>query len=612
MAGRRGLLCTVLLYCLTESRGHFRPLNDRGREDDSLADILRKVSRASSTSTRDVLLVLRDSSSDGQADDILGKILAATARRAPTFYVNACQAEPEFQVSSCALSRDLLVYIYVSQREPDIVEGELVADDLRRFVHTHSRPKVLVLLILRQSRSDLAILFRAIWSRRILDAIVVEYCRANEHSTTVHRYDPFAGSITQEAYHSGEDTSEWFADDFPDMRGYPFAYAFLRRPPYSDVVSTSAGGRRRMKGVDWMIIQALADKMNFSGFGKILTHNIYIQTWSNGSTDGIIPDLISGEYETLFNTMPVFVDSDVQFTDSVHVEKWCFVVPRLPARQNLIEFQVNGLRLFFASFSIVGIVWLCARFMRLEPSRWHPLRIVGIMLTSSFPPAPSRLHERIVFISIFAACARYSSSLFAELMSVTLESDRYARFDHLSDLIDSDLTLMMYRDMVDIVQDSVVLENRDTERKIRRIDRMDTCLETLLMHRNVACFMEQGWAELAAVNNMRDGESMLRTTKLCYRSSPTGYIFSKGSPYVRRVSELLLMLTQGGIREKWQRDYLHNETREMSKDKVVNRDRMNFMYVGVFSPMLCVLKIGYSLSILVFIGELIWKRLVNV
>lgn len=603
--GRRGLFCNILfIYCLAE--GRFSPLNDHVNEGDLLADIVVKVLQASPT--RDVLLILRDSPPDDRADDILGKISAATARRVPIFYVNARWAELEFQVSSWALSRDLLVYIYVSQREPDIVEGELIADDLRRFVYTHNRPKVLVLMILRQSSLDLEVFFQALWSRNILNVIVVGYHRSNEQSTTVHRYDPFTDSLTAEPYSAN--TTEWFTDDFPDMQGYPLLYLYLRRPPYSDTVLTSTGETWELKGVDLMTVQTLADKMNFNDIAKVLSHNVYFETHPNGTTTGILPDLISGRYDALFTTLPIFLDDEVQFTDTIHVETWCFVVPRLPVQKNFFAFSDTGIRLFITSFSIIGISWLCAKFMKLDPNRWHPLSIIGIMLASSFPPAPTRIHERIVFLSIFAACARYSSSFFGELTSLSLESNHHVRFDCLSDLINSDLTLMIFSDMTDIVtQDEAFLESHDTDKKMKIMTRIGDCLEAMLMHQNVSCFMERGWAKLAVVNNMRDGQSMLRITKLCYLWLPTGYIFPKGSPYINRVNDLLLMLKESGIRDMWQRVYLRNETRETSENNMVNHDRMNFTYVGVFQPMLSVLKFGYFISILVFFGELIWGQL---
>lgn len=616
--GRHGLFCIVLLYCLRLADSRFWPLNDRASEDDDLlVDILRKVLRTSRT--RNVLLIYRANSPlDGRASDILGKISAATARRVPTFYVKASWTEPEeFQVSPYAPSRDLLVYIYVSQRELDIVESELVADDLRNLAHTRYQPKVLLMMILRQPLRDLAGFFYTMWTRRILDAIVVEHNtgHANQRSTStiVHRYNPFVEHHTEEPY-SPNATIEWFTDDFPNMQGYLLPYAFTRRPPYSDVTLAATEQTTELKGVDWMVVQTLAGKMNFSDMVHVVRHNIYIRYLPNGSYEGMIPDMFEGRYEVLFNTFPIFINWNMKFTDNVDIEEYCFVVPNMLKWQKFLLFNNSGFRLILASVSLLGIVWLCARFIRLDPNRWHPLKILGIMLTSSFPPAPTKLHERIIFLSIFLACSRYSSSFFAELMSITLDNEHNVRFDHLSDLVNSPLSLMMYSDMMDIITEIIVDDNislrshvGDLSKKIMSFDRTDVCLEMLLMHQNVSCLVEQGWGKLAVVNNMRDGESKLRTTKLCYLSAPTGYMFMKGSPYIGRVNELLLMLAEGGIRDKWHRDYLRNETRELSEDETENRT--NLMYVGMFWPIFSVLRLGYSLSILVFVGELIWKRL---
>jgi len=558
----------------------------------------------------DVLLILRDSLLDGQVNDILGKIVVATTQRVPTLYVNADRMESEFQVSSWAMSRDLVVYIYVSGQGPDIVEGEFIAEDTKRFIHNRDRPKVLVLMIFRRPCHDLTTLFRAMWSKKILDTIVVEYSKfeySDKWSTIVHRYNPFNDSHTEEPYSADV---AWFTDDFPNMQGYPFVYAFTRRPPYSDIASTSKG--QELKGVDKILSEILAEKMNFTAVPKIITEPIYFQKMPNGSQYGILIDITSGKYDALLITVPMSgnfhdVQYAIQYTNPLFIENWCFVVPKLLAKHNFMT--GTAIRLLLMSFSIVGIFWLCSRIMKFNPDRWHSLRIVGIILAASFPPAPTKLHERIIFLSILVISTSYSSVLFAALTSTGFSSDRYVQFDHLQDLINSDLVLMMHENLRDVIkQYNNVFEHhiRKSGKKILRISSSDMCLKELLMHQNVSCFVEENWAKLIAMSNMRNGETVMKTTKLCYLSPPVGNVFPEGSPYVRRVSDLFRMLASAGIRDKWHHEYLRNETKKTTFQ--VNRDRVDFKYVSVLYPTIHVLVTGYSISAFVFICELIWKQ----
>ncbi|XP_011691572.1 PREDICTED: uncharacterized protein LOC105452296 [Wasmannia auropunctata] len=567
----RRLYWTIALSCLVESQSRLSQVNDRSGEH-LLADILSKVLQTSRAN--DALLILRDSLLDGQANGILGEIAAATARRVPTLYVNADRMKPEFQVSSWAMSRDLVVYIYVSGRGPDIVEGELVAEDTRRLVHDRTRPKVLVLMILHRPCRDLATLFRAMWSRKILDAIVVEYSKfecSDKWSTIVHRYNPFNDSHHEEPYSAGV---AWFTDDFPNMQGYPFVYAFTRRPPYSDIVSTSNGPE--LKGVDKILSDVLAEKMNFTGVPKVIKKPIYFQIMPNGSQYGILPDLSFGKYDALLISLPMYgnlhnlryaVQFAIQYTDPLFLENWCFVVPKLLAKQqNFMD--GTAIRLLLMSFSIVGIFWLCSRLMKFDPRRWYFLRIVGIILAASFPPAPTKRHERIVFLSILAISASYSSIFFAGLTSTGFKSNRYVEFDHLQDLTNSDLVMVMQENVRDIVRlYNNVFERhiRQSGKKVLRISSTEICLMDLLMHQNVSCFMDENWAKLVAINNMRNDETVMKTTKLCYLSPPVGNVFPEGSPYVRRVSDLFLMLASTGLRDKWHHEYLRNETKRTKK-----------------------------------------------
>ncbi|XP_011637851.1 uncharacterized protein LOC105427690 [Pogonomyrmex barbatus] len=575
------LLWTVIVSYFVGSQSRLSSPNDRADNEKFFTDILDKVLQTSRPN--DVLLIFRDSLLSGEANDILGKIVATITRNVSTLYVNADQTEPEFQVSSWAMSRDLVVYIYVSERGPDIAECEVVAEDTKRFIHNRVRPKVLILMMLHQPCHDLVTLFRAIWSRKILDAIVVEYSKSEylKHPTIVHRYNPFIDSYTKEPY--SPDVT-WFTDEFPNMHGYPLVYAVTTRHPYSNIVSTFKG--QELKGMDKLMNEMLADKMNFTGIQKIVDA-IFLRSLSNGSTYGIMVDLASGKYDALLVTLPIWEESisnrfNVQYTDSLVLENWCFAIPRLPAKQTFIVGTV--IQIFFMNFSIIGILWLCSKLMKFNPNRWYTVRIIGIILGTSFPPSPTKLHERIVLLSILIVYISYSSTIFAELTSTGLEN-RYIHFDHLEDLMKSDLMLMMFDNlwyMVKQYNHDFEYYTRKLGKEILSIPSTQSCVEDLFMHQNTSCFMNEDWAKLVALNNMRNGKIMIEITKLCYLSLPIGNVFPKGSPYIKRVSEIISMLTEGGISDKWYHEYLRNETKIVQ----INQDQANSMYVNVFYPII--------------------------
>lgn len=603
---RQHLFWTIVFSCLVETRSRFSTLNNRSAKD-FFEDILSEVLQTSRA--KDVLLVLRNSLLDGQASDILDKIFAATSRHVPTLCVNANQTEPS-RVSSCGMSRDLVVYIYVSEREPDIVEGELVAKDMNSLTHDRVRPKVLVLMILRRPCRNLIMLFRAMWSRNILDAIVVEYSGAPEYSdkysTIVHRYNPFTNSQNDEPY--SVDTV-WFTKDFPNMHGYPLVYVFTHRLPYSNIVSST---EQKLNGIDTFIINILEDKMNFTGIPNIITEqDKYLRRMSNGTLCGILVDIASKKYDALLTTLAILGNMSntlpgIRFTYPFFHEKWCFVVPRLLVKQN---FTSTALRLLVLNFSIVGIFWLCSRLMKFNPNEWHLVKIVGIMLGVSFPPVSTKLHERIILLSIFAVYACYSSTLFVELTSISFKNNLYVEYNHLQDLINSNFALIMNENIKSIItQFNSAFSNQvfKLSKKIATVSETELCVKNLLTYQNVSCFIQDNWARMLAVNNMQNGESMLQITKLCYLSPPVGYVFQEGSPYVKRVSNLFLKLTEGGFYYKWFREFIWNETKESTIQ--INRHQTNSMCVNVYHSMIYVLIIGYSISALVFIGELIWKQ----
>ncbi|XP_070521130.1 uncharacterized protein [Cardiocondyla obscurior] len=464
-------------------------------------------------------------------------------------------------------------------------------------------------MILRRPCRNLAAFFRAMWSKKILDAIVVEYLkpgRSDKRPATVHRYDPFTDSHTEEPYSSASTT--WFADDFPNMRGYPLVYAFPRRPPYSDVVTTPRG--YESKGLDKILTDILANKMNFTGVPEIITNPTYFQKTHNGSQYGLMMDVTFGKYDAILTTLPMSgkvpgIQHTVQDTYPLLIENWCFAVPKLIAKQ---DFAVGtAIRLLLINFSIIGVFWLCARFMKFGSGTWNFLRIIGMILAASFPPAPKKLHERVIFLSVLAVSVSYSSMLFVELTSVGFENN-YAQFDCVEDLLKSDLTPVIHKDIWNLMQ----LFNNDFKgplhksgKKILHTSGSEVCLRELIMHQNVSCFVYEDWAKLTAVKNMRNGKTVMKTTKLCYWSPLAVKVFSPGSPYVKRVDDLFLMLWSGGIRDKWYREYLRNETKATAFE--THRDHSDIPRVSVFHPIIYVLTTGYLISAVVLIGELIWK-----
>ncbi|XP_072754213.1 uncharacterized protein [Anoplolepis gracilipes] len=447
------------------------------------------------------------------------------------------------------------------------------------------------------------------WSKNILDAIVVEYSGILEYSTIVHRYNPFTDSHNDEPYSVN---IAWFTDDFPNMHGYPLVYAFTRRLPYSDIISDQKQNQeQKLKGIDKIMIDILADKMNFTRVPKIITTNFsYLERKSNGTMYGIFPDVASKKYDALLISMPMFGNGfiepplAVQYTYPLFLENWCFMIPKLLVKHKFMS--GIGFPLFFLNFSIIGIFWLCSRLMKFN-SKWHFMNIIGTMLGTFFLSVSTKLHERIILLSIFAVYACYSSTLFAELTSTSLKNNHYVQYDRLQDLINSDLVLMMEGNIRTIIMQHNSAFKRlvyKSNKKIVTFARTDVCLKDLLMYQNVTCFMEENWAQLL-IKGKQNNEIMLKPTKLCYLSPPVGNIFPEGSPYIRRFSDLLLMLVESGIRKKWYRQYLWNETRDTTMQ--INRNQTKSMYVNIDHLLIYVLIMGYSVSALVFIGELIWK-----
>ncbi|XP_067207862.1 uncharacterized protein [Linepithema humile] len=449
------------------------------------------------------------------------------------------------------------------------------------------------------------------WSRKILDTIVVEYSRSKcyaEYSTIIHRYSPFTDRHTVEPYSTH---ITWFTDNFPNMQGYPFSYVFIYRPPYSDFKLTLTGVE--IKGVDKILSETLANKMNFTGIFKILPRSTSIfNLMPNNTVYGIIPDVIAGKYDALLTLMPrvknVFkFRLHHQFTYPVLIENWCIVAPKLVKKNFNNDAMI---KLFLIIFSIVGIFWLCSRLMKFNLNRWHPLKIIGMMLAMSLPTVPIPFRERLIYLSVLIVYACYSPVFFTELTSTNLISNHYVQFNSLQDVIDSDLVIMMHPLNVNTTR----RYNSDFEEQFRKSDNKiltytdwSMCFKDLLIHRNATCHIHDTFAKLAAVNNMQNGETTLIITKLCYQSPRAAYMFPKESPYVKRISNIILMLVETGLYDKWYRDYLRNETRESTSQ--INGQQTDFMYVSIFTSLIYILITGYSISALVFIGELIWKDL---
>ncbi|KAG7210187.1 hypothetical protein KM043_011744 [Ampulex compressa] len=505
-----------------------------------------------------------------------------------------------------ATSSTLILYIYNSNTPPDSSEIKTITDTMRLLVYNDHRQKILLTIILTSESNDFRKLFEHAWTLHFLDLTILELSITDTSRSSIHIYNPFTRTYGIETYSRN---IEWFPYKLKNLHGYPIRVDVLSRPAHSSLKRNSQGYPMRYRGPDARALKIFSQKMNFTVLYYSRLEEFVEMKMANKTILGHMGYLQSGYIQMLATTVPyVSLPSfmNIMRARSVTTERWCPVVPLAYVQQGIDTYQVLALLAF--TMAIVTIFWLVCVLMDFQGPLRRPMKIFGSLISVSLPREPRMPAERILFLAVLLVSAIYSSSLHAALMKSNIKGPVQVKYRTVEELLHSGLVAVVHNVLYDFTFSNKKGAFLEFKERAMQVHSMDECVQYLLMHRNVTCFMEESMATAMIYETTHDGKPRMERTDLCYWIPPNGYIFHRYSPYIEPISDMMIRTTESGIRDRWYIDYLGELKPTEADREPEEEDTTKESLKNVLINISCC---GCLLGSLVFLGEKGWHVVMN-
>ncbi|XP_017794597.1 PREDICTED: uncharacterized protein LOC108576164 [Habropoda laboriosa] len=521
----------------------------------------------------------------GINSEVIDDTYKTVSRILPTSCISLNDSVPAILPSFRTSHGTLIFYAYVSKNLPNVKQMD---DMIRVIVHDNNRPKVLLLTILEEENCSFEVFLKKMWQRQVIDVMILEVSKSDSHEIAikVHQYNPFTNVYDRQPYKS---SMQWFPNKMTNLYGYPLKVYIVERLGHIWMTKNSEGYPVIYNGSDAKALKVLARAMNFSI--ALVPNRDGNEIWAltlNSSIDIVIP---------MMPYFPEHINSTPAETIPLSSESWCAVTP-ITYKYEIVNLQpVTGIVI---NLIVVLIFWVVSILMKFSSNTWKPIKIFALIISTSIPIRPKRTSEKIIFLNIVLVSALYSTNLYADLTTHSLEERTAVKYENFKQLDASGFTPVV----LDVLMNLTFTSGDETFRALKRkaigINNTVECVRYLEKHRNVTCFMELKEANTIMYNNRRKGKEVIQVNKnLCYAKPPTGYYLGKYAPYKNRIEEILVRLEQSGIRETWYRNkFEETTTRRRFIREAVTVNQYSFMW-----NLVDIAGCGWLISLVAFFGE---------
>ena len=511
------------------------------------------------------------------------------------------------------------LFITIPFLEKDL--QELQATDTTDFLNQLStpktRPKCLMITLSKRGKLSYHKLLHNMWSNYFLDFTILEIEENQDKAgsllwnryrlvTTLYNFNPFTEIYNNQKYTR---KIKLFPNKLLDLNGFEMKVGSFDLPPYLYVERNSSGYPIKVSGPDALFAKALSKQMNFR-ISEIPSQDVWFGRWHcNDESQRTAFAYLLGNNSIRFitnqgGTVPNCEGGSVdsQITGSVF---YCALIPILPAKKTKDAASPTTKWIYLAI--LVFLIRIITILMNFDNDIWPWLEILRASLGFSTPREPSKLSERIVFVSVFIAFSIFSCNIFAMLTETKLTKKLEMPIDTLAELIRTNLVPVTTENNLDVMREQTDPVMQELARKSSIVLDNQDCIDMLVQGKNVACIIRESTA-LIAIRKHRDANNdpVMKILKERVFLPPKVIYFEPNSPYVRQVDVIILRLIQSGLIYHW-------EKQSSAPSRKSNRWDIEeeIESVEVLVPLIFFITFGCTLSILVFICELLVKYFDN-
>lgn len=523
--------------------------------------------------------------------DIIDGVYKTISEVLPTTYIFLNNSIPAKLPSIYASHETLLLFIYFSNNCPNLQQSKSITDTI---TSNNNAPKVLLMTVLEEENCNFLSLLEQMWKNHLLDVMILEVPKFKENQTAImiHHYNPFSKMYTRQSYTS---SVEWFPNKLKNLYGYGIRASVFSRLGNLDLTRDSKGGII-IDGPDARILEGIIKTLNVTPILFLIEPNTYpIHTLMN-----------KHDVDILMVLLPFFSDEHfitLDSTEPLFYERWCPVVPIIRQCETFVTRAVISIAI---NCSVVLIAWRISVILKFDQKSWRPLKIFGLLISTSVSMKPKRLIEMIIILGLILVSFNTSNNLYADLTTNSLQGSFQKVYKDFKELNDSGLGTILLEKIYNVtfVNDNPYLAA--LKEKAMLVKSANDCAEFLAKYKNVSCFLEHKSAEKIIHSYLHRGENVMTICEhLCYAKPPVGYFLRKNSVYTERINGILMHLQSAGLFQKWNIDYMGKFS--LRKAHFINIDERTES--TLVSSLIGVGGCGCLLSFLVFCAEIIINRI---
>lgn len=527
----------------------------------------------------------------------------------------------------------LKVVLVEVKNELDVVQklGRTI-DFLLRFFAEITRGRCLIFLVRLGETSEISYLlqsfFRLAWRYGFLDISVIELT-LDMDEVFLHWFDPFCDSYYREDCNLVENL-EIFPRKLDDLNGYT-----LRTTLFEDIPLVMLNRDydddddiwNAVQGLDIAITMTLAQTLNFTP--------VLVPAEGSRTTPLIDPDSALNDHLVDFVVNFYGIIGSVSL-DKLHFEPSIFLLPfsnHLIIRQRgIYETSVSlDLMVSLALIAVILLIlYIFARIVHLDSNLWTAYNLLKILIGNSPRLRSLSPHEKVFHLCVVLVSALLSLQILQRALDIYLVRERFLDLRNLADLLNSGIVPSITRDSKQFLSSSTDDNQVLKELLYRSSEIIDEpgvakCVVDLIENQQRTsvngCEVNTVLGKLVATSfseNRRSGW-IISFVEEPLQPAWTAMAFARSSPYVDRFDQVLRRFQEAGLTMHWYEETTRNCSFNY-KDFAGNRrlyrgeeEDMKHRFVDKGVPLnenlICVLMIGYLVSIIVLVFEVLWNQI---
>lgn len=421
--------------------------------------------------------------------------------------------------------------------------------------------------------------FSFLWQRHFVNCVIVFVYKKLE----IFAYDAFRNATLNLTECGG---CPLFSPHMTNFWGYPLRASTFEEKPLLIKTNKTWFGR------DYQIMKGIVNMLNVSL--EVTESSQYLL--------GSVESLTNNESDVCFVSsflLYKFSKQEIEYSYPDHFNNIVAMVPcgpKMPQYQNLFHIfsSVIWIHLIVMMVFVAFVSRIITRFDKHRKTYFHYLLDVwqSFLQLGIWNFVHTYGRAKPIMTLWFCFCLIFGTAFRTSLISMFIKAKYLKNIDTLSELRDSGMTLYIPEFYAELIPKEYGLHEQ-----FKFVKDMNELHEMVYTSNIVTGYIvnEEAARLYIDIIRNRDNKPMYHIVAEKLMPGLDAYMFQKRSPFINRVNNMLLLLRQFGLRDRWIRHA-----------PVVNEDSRK-TNIGILNLQgaLCLLILGYIISIVCFIIELL-------